>query len=67
MNVSTHFDGFALLIEHLSPMNSRVSYSSRHGGISMMAATATATATDGGDGDADGGGEIAAGADGYVG
>ena len=45
MNVSTHFDGFALLIEHLSPMNSRPD-SSPHGG----------SAGGGGDGDVDGGG-----------
>ena len=55
MNVAKHVARSSLLIEHLSPTNSRVSYSSLHGGISMAAAAAMAT--DGGDGDADGGGE----------
>jgi hypothetical protein len=45
MNVSTHFAGSSLLIEHLSPMNSRPD-SSPHGG----------SAGGGGDGDVDGGG-----------
>ena len=46
MNVSTHFAGSSLLIEHLEPMNSRPD-SSPHGG----------SAGGGGDGEADGGGD----------
>ena len=58
MNVAKHVARSSLLIEHLSPTNSRVSYSSRHLGIIIAAAATTATgdATDG-DGDADGGDE----------
>ena len=70
MNVAKHVARSSLLIEHLSPTNSRVSYSSLHGFRISIAAAAAAVkrlmATNG-DGDAVGGGEIAAGADGYVG
>ena len=67
MNVAKHVARSSLLIEHLSPTNSRVSYSSLHGdklsigdGGGGGEADGGGDATDGGDGDADG--EIAAGA-----
>ena len=51
MNVAKHVARSSLLIEHLSPMNSRVSYSSRHGGIMDVMVVG------GVDGEADGGGD----------
>jgi hypothetical protein len=51
MNVAKHVARSSLLIEHLSPTNSRVSYSSRHGGIMDVMVVG------GIDGEADGGGD----------
>ena len=73
MNVAKHVARSSLLIEHLSPTNSRVSYNSVQGGISIGGgggggddgeADGGGDATDGGDGDADGGGDATDGGDG---
>ena len=69
MNVSTHFAGSSLLIEHLEPMNSRPD-SSPHGGSAGGGGDGEADGGGGGggDGDADGGGEgdVEGGGDGDV-